>query len=45
MLIFYPFLERVEKNPELKKRLERKMREIIPIFERDIEGGAVNTPK
>jgi hypothetical protein len=33
---FYKFLCRVERDPELKKRLERKMKAIMPLVERDI---------
>ena len=40
---FYRFLDRVERDPELRKRLEKKMKIIMPLVERDIKGGE-NTP-
>ena len=42
---FYRFMDRVERDPELRKRLEQKMKIIMPLVERDIKGGARTPPK
>jgi len=34
----YRFLDRVELDPELRECLDRKMRKIMPMVERDIKG-------